>query len=133
MLRAVLRVAFERFAWHDGSMKKRAKTPAAPSSERSVEDTLAHLRDNLGARALERLRAGKATFRVWRGTTPYNKWVEGPRGACLWHSDEGNRGPDILAFESIEDSKDRITHHWMHDDGGLPFMSVYVLKPRYRL
>lgn len=112
--------------------KRRTPLPPAPPPP-TVKEILEELRGKLPRYALQRLRAGKATFNVWRGTTPWNRWVEGPRGAQLWHSGDDERGPSLLAFELLEESKDRVAHHWIHGDGGQPFHSTYVLKPEYRL
>jgi len=115
--------------------KKRHSPPPVPREPPPVDVVLKQLKAKIGRYALQRLRLGKATFRVWRGSTPHNHWVEGTaRMSYLWHSDDDDRGPSLWpAFQLLEESKDRIAHHWVHGDGGQPYLSVYVLKPEYRL
>lgn len=86
------------------------------------------LRNLIGSQALRRLKAGKAVLKIWRQSSPHNWFVEGPRGAMYWHSEEPPRQlPDLSLFQKIEDSKQRIVQYWGSDSGSHS-MSIYAYK-----
>lgn len=108
------------------------------SKTTSVNEDLKRMRAKIGAYAVRRLRQGKAVVHVWRGTSPHNRWVQNAderRGhGMLWHSDGWGDFPTPWnAFELLSESNDRVASHWIHNDGGHPFQSTYVLKKEYRL
>lgn len=95
---------------------------------------LKDLRKKVGAYAVLRLRKGKAKLVCYRGTTPYNWWIESEngRGSFLWHSKGAGDRPDLSLFDRVEDSEEKIASSFLHGDGGRPFLSTYVLKSEYR-
>jgi hypothetical protein len=85
----------------------------------SDDAALAELRKQVGAYAYKQLRLGRATVHRWRGVNPSNWWVEGIRGAMLWHNDNTQWGdcPPMRLFEKVNDYQ--------------VWGTVYRLKPPY--
>ncbi len=100
---------------------------------KDVKETLKDMRKCFGAYAVRRLRLGKATLMLWRGSSPSNIWVEGRTGKWLWHSSDDDRGVSLSSFEVVKESDDKITPSAVHSQGGQPFLTVYKLKPAYML
>ena len=99
-----------------------------------INANLTKLRKHVGKYAVARLREGKATLNCWRGSSPHNWYIESINGRSshLWHSEGWGDRPDLKMFKLFEESKDKISYHFIHSDGGKPFHSIYVLQPEYR-
>lgn len=81
----------------------------------------------IGDEAYNALKEGRATFQVWRRTSPWNQWVEDENGDMLWHSSDGNR-IGMTHFSNIKDSKEVIRMSLIPGEIGKPDHSHYKLK-----
>jgi hypothetical protein len=102
-----------------------------------MEDDLTELRQLFGRYAFQRLREGKATLTIWRGSSPHNYFIESKksRSGFLWHADTERPRvlPNMEMFELVSESNDKIAYSNIHYDGGKSYTSDYVLKKEYRI
>lgn len=91
----------------------------------------------IGKKALRSLRERRSSLKIWRGTSPFNWFIENRKRnrGFLWHSCEEKRiYPDLKLFEKETDSKEIIQTGLKWIDGEKsPYLSTYLLKEEFLL
>ncbi len=95
------------------------------------------LENIIGKKALRSLRERRAVLKIWRGTSPFNWFVENAQmfKGYLWHSIEGEKKPNLNLFEEVPSGYDEIIKtgfSWVQGEGN-PYLSSYALKEEYLL
>jgi len=101
-----------------------------------MKPELKKLEKLIGKKALRSLRERRSVLNIWRGTCPFNWFVENSRRNFLWHSmEEERKYPDLRLFDEITNPNGEIIQtgfKWVMGEGQ-PYLSTFVLKEEYLL
>lgn len=87
------------------------------------------VKEKVGQKAFNALSKG-AVLNCWRNSSPHNWWVEDSKGKMLWHSDGWGDVPNLILFQKVSDSSQRVSYgasFFRGADDGMPQHSKFKM------